>query len=50
MEELAAQDKHMTLVKLSRNFGGHAALLAGLNVCTGIAPLKNRRTRRNLRN
>ena len=40
MEELAAQDKHMTLVKLSRNFGEHAALLAGLNVCTGDCAVK----------
>lgn len=40
MEELAAQDKHISLVKLSRNFGEHAALLAGLNICTGDCAVK----------
>lgn len=40
MEELAAQDRHISLVKLSRNFGEHAALLAGLNICTGDCAVK----------
>ncbi len=29
------RDEHVKLVKLSRNFGEHAALLAGFSVCTG---------------
>ncbi|MEG0702368.1 MAG: glycosyltransferase family 2 protein [Christensenella sp.] len=40
MEELASIDKHIELVKLSRNFGEHAALLAGLNMCTGDCACK----------
>lgn len=35
MEEIKAMDSNVRLVKLSRNFGEHAALLAGLSVCTG---------------
>ncbi len=35
MNKLRAQDDRIVCVKLSRNFGEHAALLAGLNVCTG---------------
>ncbi|MFQ9510665.1 MAG: glycosyltransferase family 2 protein [Lachnospiraceae bacterium] len=35
MEQLAAIDDHIRTVKLSRNFGEHAAVLAGLSVCTG---------------
>ncbi len=35
MQSIKAQDKNVVLVKLSRNFGEHAALLAGLSVCTG---------------
>ncbi len=35
MNEIKAMDSHVRLVKLSRNFGEHAALLAGLSVCTG---------------
>ena len=36
MNEIKALDtEHVRLVKLSRNFGEHAALLAGLSVCTG---------------
>lgn len=36
MKEIQALDAaHVRLVKLSRNFGEHAALLAGLSVCTG---------------
>lgn len=35
MNEIKALDENVRLVKLSRNFGEHAALLAGLTVCTG---------------
>lgn len=35
MNEIRELDKNVRLVKLSRNFGEHAALLAGLSVCTG---------------
>jgi dolichol-phosphate mannosyltransferase len=35
MEKIAERDKHVTLVKLSRNFGSHAAVLAGFSACTG---------------
>ena len=35
MNSLWERDPHVRLVKLSRNFGEHAALLAGLSVCTG---------------
>lgn len=35
MQELAKLDQHIVLVKLSRNFGEHAAILAGLSKCTG---------------
>ncbi|MEA5002280.1 MAG: glycosyltransferase family 2 protein [Christensenella sp.] len=35
MQELKQQDDKIKTVKLARNFGEHAALLAGLNVCTG---------------
>ena len=35
MEKIAANDKNVKLVKLSRNFGSHAAVLAGLSACTG---------------
>lgn len=35
MNEIKALDEYVRLVKLSRNFGEHAALLAGLSVCTG---------------
>lgn len=35
MNRLRERDSHVKLVKLSRNFGEHAALLAGLTVCTG---------------
>lgn len=33
--QLAKVDKKIKLVKLSRNFGSHAAILAGLSHCTG---------------
>lgn len=35
MEQIRDLDENVRLVKLSRNFGEHAALLAGLSVCTG---------------
>lgn len=35
MEQIRAMDPNVKCVKLSRNFGEHAALLAGLSVCTG---------------
>lgn len=35
MNRLRDRDSHIRLVKLSRNFGEHAALLAGLSVCSG---------------
>lgn len=35
MEEIAESDKHIKIVKLSRNFGSHAAILCGLAKCTG---------------
>lgn len=35
MNEIRAKDDKVKCVRLSRNFGEHAALLAGLSVCTG---------------
>src|SRR6478672_9568577 len=35
MQELAADDPHMTCIKLSRNHGHQLALTAGLSVCRG---------------
>ncbi len=35
MNQIRDMDENVKLVKLSRNFGEHAALLAGLSVCTG---------------
>lgn len=35
MNQIRNMDSHVQCVKLSRNFGEHAALLAGLSVCTG---------------
>ena len=35
MNQIKEIDGHTKCVKLSRNFGEHAALLAGLSVCTG---------------
>ena len=32
---LAKQDNNIKIIKLSRNFGSHAAILAGLSECTG---------------
>ena len=35
MNKIREKDPNVKCVKLSRNFGEHAAILAGLNVCTG---------------
>lgn len=35
MQKLAKRDKNIKLVKLSRNFGSHAAVLAGMSHATG---------------
>ena len=35
MNRIREMDEHVKLVKLSRNFGEHSAILAGLSVCTG---------------
>ena len=35
MEQIRERDENVKLVRLSRNFGEHAAILAGLSVCTG---------------
>lgn len=35
IEKLLKKYKNIKLVKLSRNFGSHCAILAGLSVCTG---------------
>lgn len=35
LNEIQKMDASVRLVKLSRNFGEHAAILAGLSVCTG---------------
>ena len=35
IHEIKSREKNVKAVKLSRNFGEHAALLAGLSVCTG---------------
>lgn len=35
MQELAAQNKNIRIISLSRNFGSHAAILCGLSHCTG---------------
>ena len=35
MNQIREMDGHVKLVKLSRNFGEHAAILAGLSNCTG---------------
>ncbi|MCR4793145.1 MAG: glycosyltransferase family 2 protein [Lachnospiraceae bacterium] len=35
MNGIKAQDPNVVCVKLSRNFGEHAAILAGLSTCTG---------------
>lgn len=35
MQQLAKKDKNIKIVSLSRNFGSHAAILCGLEKCTG---------------
>ncbi len=35
MEKLAARDKNISIYHLSRNFGSHAAILCGLEHCSG---------------
>lgn len=35
LQELAKQDSHIRIYRLSRNFGSHAAILCGLSHCTG---------------
>lgn len=35
MKQLAKMDDHIKIVSLSRNFGSHAAILCGLEKCTG---------------
>ena len=35
MEKIAAQDDHVKIYRLSRNFGSHAAILCGLEQCSG---------------
>ncbi len=35
MTQLAKQDPHIKTVRLSRNFGSHAAMLCGMEKCTG---------------
>ena len=35
MEQLAKIDSNIRIAHLSRNFGEHAAILAGLSLCTG---------------
>lgn len=35
MQQLAQNDSHIKIVSLSRNFGSHAAILCGLEKCTG---------------
>ena len=35
MIELAANDENIKIIHLSRNFGSHAAILCGLDYCTG---------------
>ncbi len=35
MQELAKQDSHIRIFRLSRNYGSHAAILCGLAQCTG---------------
>jgi dolichol-phosphate mannosyltransferase len=37
LQQLKKNDSHVKLLKLSRNFGSHAAILAGLTVATGQA-------------
>lgn len=40
LQELAAEDKNIKLVNLSRNFGEHLATLAGMAECTGTVAVR----------
>lgn len=40
MTQLAQIDSHILAIKLSRNFGEHAAILAGLSRCTGTCAIR----------
>jgi len=40
MSQLAQIDSHIRTLKLSRNFGEHAAILAGLSICTGTCAIR----------
>jgi len=40
MTQLAQIDPHILTLKLSRNFGEHAAILAGLSRCTGTCAIR----------
>lgn len=35
LKDIAAKDENVKIISLSRNFGSHAAMLCGLNKCTG---------------
>ncbi len=35
MKELSAEDNHIKIISLSRNFGSHSAILCGISHCTG---------------
>lgn len=35
MQDIASKDDNVKIISLSRNFGSHAAMLCGLNYCTG---------------
>lgn len=35
LKEIASKDNNVTIISLSRNFGSHAAMLCGLEKCTG---------------
>ncbi|MEI8201161.1 MAG: glycosyltransferase family 2 protein [Eubacteriales bacterium] len=40
MGQLALIDSRIRILKLSRNFGEHAAILAGLSICTGTCAIR----------
>lgn len=40
MSQLSQIDSHIRILKLSRNFGEHAAILAGLSICTGTCAIR----------
>ncbi len=43
MNDIRDMDENVKLVRLSRNFGEHAALLAGFANCSGDCAVTNRR-------